>query len=407
MPQIELTDRIVQTQLCAGCGACAAIAPDIVTMTRTDDGFLRPKTTRKLDRDQRRAIAEVCPGQRQHGLSEAPFTHRLWGGYHDVMTGWSTDPELRFEAASGGALSATLLWLLETRQVDAVLSVGADTRDPLANVARVSRTRGDIIDQAASRYGPSMPLAHVAQRLDEPDRYAFVGKPCDVAGLRNWAKIDPRIDQVFPIKLSFFCAGVPSLQGARDVVQRMGMNPRDVARFRFRGRGWPGHASAVDRGGASAQLSYQESWGDVLSKHVQHRCRICADGIGLAADIVFADAWATDAAGRPTFAERDGQSLLMSRTSFGASLLSNAIAEGAIAARPTDISAIAPMQPGQKRRREELLGRLAGRVLAGLPVPRYRHLSLWRNARHAGGWRTVKAALGTARRCLRWRSSYQ
>ena len=50
-------------------------------------------------------------------------------------------------------------------------------------------------------------------------------------------------------------------------------------------------------------MSYHNSWGKILSRHVQHRCKICADGTGNPADLVCADAWHADDEGYPLFEE--------------------------------------------------------------------------------------------------------
>jgi len=83
------------------------------------------------------------------------------------------------------------------------------------------------------------------------------------------------------------------------------------------------------------------------------------------------------------------------------------VAADVLHTEPLDIEALEAMQPGQVRRRTELLGRLAGRILAGAPIPKYRALGIWDCARQAGLTKTMRAMLGTARRVLmqrRWQS---
>ena len=180
-----------------------------------------------------------------------------------------------------------------------------------------------------------------------------------------------------------------------------------MARFKYRGGGWPGQTEVETADGQTRSMLYRESWGDILSPHVQHRCRLCADGVGLAADIAFADAWQTDAQGYPLFEEQQGRSAILARTAFGAQLVEAAVAADVLHTEPLDIEALEAMQPGQVRRRTELLGRLAGRILAGAPIPKYRALGIWDCARQAGLTKTMRAMLGTARRVLmqrRWQS---
>ncbi|MCY4333176.1 MAG: Coenzyme F420 hydrogenase/dehydrogenase, beta subunit C-terminal domain [Litoreibacter sp.] len=400
----EITEKIVAADLCAGCGACAALAPKSLSFGLGEDGFLRPTTRARLQRRAQKNIAAICPGQQQIPTQFGDQNHPVWGSYRKLYEGWASDPAIRFEGASGGALTGVLAWLLETGEVDGVLSTSADPDNPIGNRTVISRTKEDLLAQAASRYAPSAPLLQVPGLLEKGERLAFVGKPCDVAGLRNWARVDKRVDDIFPVKLAFFCAGVPSQRGAETLLRVLGTRPEDVSEFRYRGRGWPGRSEARTKQGASRSLSYSESWGDVLSKHVQPRCRICADGIGLEADIVFADSWAVNSEGYPEFEERDGRSLILARSRLGLRIAHGAAEGGALVLRTSDIDAVAAMQPGQLRRRQELLARLIGRVLGGLPAPRYRQLGIWQNSRALGLPRMLRVIAVSMRRAAQRRS---
>ena len=395
-----LTERIVDADLCTGCGVCAALLPEKLALTLAEDGFLRPRTNRPLSRKDTRQIAAACPGGTQIIAKGDTPGHPLWGQYLDVALGWAADDELRHAGASGGGLSAMLVWLLETGQVDGILQIAADPRDPVGNRTVVSRDRAEVLRAAASRYAPSAPLLAVPELLGSGDRFAFVSKPCDVSALRNWAKLDPRIDETFPVMLSFFCAGVPSQHGGGEVVKALGVATGDLARFQYRGNGWPGVAEAVTHNGDRHSMSYAESWGTILSRHVQPRCRICADGIGLEADLVFADAWESDAKGYPVFDEGDGISLIMARTQVGKALFEQAAQAGQVTCESFDIDKLETIQPGQTRRRRELMARLVGRLISGTAIPRYRGVETWRAAKGLPFRQSLRVALGMARRCV-------
>jgi len=53
--------RVRAGALCAGCGACAALAPGRVEMAVSGAGFLRPHQTGPVDAATDAAIAAVCP----------------------------------------------------------------------------------------------------------------------------------------------------------------------------------------------------------------------------------------------------------------------------------------------------------------------------------------------------------
>lgn len=390
--------RVVGSGVCAGCGGCAAIAPDVLLMQRSANGFLRPIQVGPLTSDQEEAVVSICPGVRVELDHEGRKVHDYWGPHVSARKGWVNEDALRFEASSGGALSGVLCHLLENDKVDAVVAVTADPDDPIANRTVICRTRDDILNSSGSRYAPSAPLEVVAPLLDDDRRFAFVGKPCDIAAMRAFSKVDPRVDTRFPIMISFFCAGVPSLKGGNAILKRMGVKKPDVVAFRYRGRGWPGYANAALQDGSSQRLSYADSWGEILSNYVQLRCRICPDGTGQFADIVFADAWATDARGFPTFDERDGVSLILSRTEIGERIVNDALMQGSIHADAFDLEDLAQIQPGQVSKCQLTIARLIALRCMGRATPSYRGFPLWRNAGRARVFDLLRNFFGTIRR---------
>ena len=404
-PPSPALSRVARGNLCAGCGACAGLVPDKVTMGVSPPGYLRPQQSAALTAPEEAAIARTCPGLGQTVVAAGRADPVLWGPYVAMQTGWATDPGVRFAGSSGGALSMILIHLLASGTVDAVVQTGADPAEPIGNVTVISADRAGVIAAAGSRYAASAPLAdlpaQVAAHRAHGTRFAFVGKPCDAAALRAMREADPVIAATFPVILSFFCAGVPSHAGGRAVLAALGVDPGQTTAFRYRGNGWPGQATATLADGSARSMSYHDSWGGILSKHVQHRCKICADGTGVAADIVCADAWEADADGYPVFTDAPGVSLIVARTALGASLIEAARSAGRIETAPFDIDQLAAIQPGQRERRRALGARLAALRLAGRPIPRYEGLQINAAARQNPWRRNLKNFLGMLRRSLR------
>jgi len=391
--------RVLAADACAGCGLCAGVAPGAIEMDGAD-GWLRPRVVGPVAPEAEAAIAAACPALDLEIEAAGRPDHVLWGPIVEARIGHATDPELRRHASSGGGLSALLVHLLETGAVDYVLQTAASDADPLGNMTVTSLDRTGVFRAAGSRYAPSAPLADIEEALARDAKFAFVGKPCDVAALRALARVDPRVDARVPAMLSFFCAGVPNRQGAVKVVQKLGFREDEVTAFRFRGDGWPGQAKATGPGGETRGMSYADSWGGILSAHVQFRCKICPDGTGGFADIVCADAWETDAAGYPLFEEAEGESMILARTEAGAALARAAEAAGRIEARPFAVADIAAMQPGQLSRRRAALARSLAMPFAGRPMPRHRGFHLAAAARQGGLKSNLRNFLGTLRRLI-------
>ena len=150
-------------------------------------------------------------------------------------------------------------------------------------------------------------------------------------------------------------------------------------------------------------MSYAESWGAILSKEVQFRCKICPDAVGGVADIACADAWYGDDAGYPSFDEAEGRSLVMVRSAAGKALLDAARAAGAIATTPLDRAEIIRMQPHQARRKRLVASRLAGTAAALEPRPAVAGLGVGAAARQASAAEQLKSLIGTTRRVARRR----
>lgn len=368
-------EDVVANGLCAGCGACvSAMGQNRISMGLTAEGFLRPSTV-DLTQAEVRIFDDVCPGQSVHGNSKQQSYHPLWGPVRDVATGYAVDAEVRFKGSSGGVLTALSIGLVESGEVEFVVTNSADPDDPIGNLTDSRYHREALISSAGSRYGPSSPLEKLETYLASGKRFAFIGKPCDVAGLSRMAKIDPRIDQLIPYRMAFFCAGVPSRRGTEAVLDSLGVTYEDCKSFQYRGDGWPGLARARRHDGSEASMDYNSSWGNILNRHLQFRCKICPDGIGEFADLVCADAWYGEG-GYPDFTERDGRSLIVSRTEAGQMLLNKAVEKNWIAVTPIEIDEISKMQPYQVSRKKSIIARASALYFARGVAVSFKNLSL-------------------------------
>ena len=369
-------------------------------MRMSRSGFLRPVPNAELNNETSRLIAQVCPGIRLEQNASREVDHPLWGPIRTVRTGKSTDSELCHHASSGGVLSALMVHLLESKAIDYVVQIAADPQMPVANMVVESVSSNDVFHAAGSRYAPSAPLEKLHEYLSGDGRFAIVGKPCDISAARAFGRHDPRVAEKVVVFVSFFCAGVPSIEGAREVLDRLDVAEDDVLSFRYRGDGWPGTATARLHDDTEASMSYAASWGEILSGHVQFRCKICPDGSGGFADIVCGDAWHCDEHGYPLFEEQQGRSLIITRSSIGEDIVCQALEGGYITAEPLDVSEVEQMQPSQARRKRLILSRLFALAILERSYPTFRGLNLFAAAMSAGLWPNIKSFLGMARRIV-------
>jgi coenzyme F420 hydrogenase subunit beta len=363
-------------------------------MTVNAEGYLRPSSANAPSAGLQRRILEVCPGILQRPAREAA-RDRLWGPYHALFKGHAEDPELRFRGSSGGVLTATALHLLESGAVTAVLHVRADPEAPLRTVAQVSRSRAELLSGIGSRYAPAAPLVAVETVLAAGERFAVIGKPCDIAGIRNLARRDARVAPLLRFTMSFLCAGVSSQRISERIVNGYGLAESDVRLLRYRGHGCPGalHIEASD--GRTFEQSYDETWSSALNQAVQFRCKICPDSTGEQADLVCGDAWAS--ADGYAHGDHDGEGAVIARSERGAAVLREMREQGVVTLQPLAQATLTATQMHHPARKRAVLPRLMGMAFAGAMVPDFRGMRLWRCAimDPRGAWRNFR---GTARR---------
>lgn len=380
-------EQVVTHGLCSGCGACESVlGSSTVRMGLSPEGFMRPAfVDRPAAASDEKAMA-VCTGR---SMPPAPTgsrdIHRMFGQILHLAKGHSADPDMRFRGATGGVLTALATYLVESGLVEGVLQTGADPAEPLHNISRFNTTRAEILASSGSRYAPAAPLKMVNALLDEGRRFAFIGKPCDVAALRRMALSDTRIDRQVPYMLAMFCGGCPSIGSTRAIVRRFGEDPENVAEFRYRGHGWPGPTYLRTRDGREHGQSYDETWYSGHPYELMFRCKICADGLGEHADVVAGDCWQMED-GRPSHREaRDGWNIDIGRTQRGAELLARAVADGYLHEELFSISQLEEMHEDHALKKRSVFWRLLGLALMGQPRPPY------------PGHRVVRAGLLEAR----------
>ena len=378
-PALLTLDEIVQAGLCIGCGLCESLAgPGRVRIVMTPEGRERPAVHAPLDDAALRLINAVCPGLKVEGPDPAASAEdtrwdAVWGPATRIAKGHAADPAIRFQASAGGGLSALAIYLLESGRVDFILHVAPSAEQPMRTKRHLSFDRFQVMAAAGSRYGPAAPLVDFAQLLERGRPFAFIGKPCDVAALRNLARHDPRVDRLVPYVLAFVCGGASQFAKTRDLIRGFGLEEEDISLLRYRGMGNPGLTRVEARDGRAFAVTYNELWQDEGKWMLQFRCKICADAIGELADIAVSDVWPN---GEPS-GEDAGFNGFIARTPKGRALLEDAERAGALVlVEELEFRDLDVVQPHQVRKKQALAARLAAMRDAGAVTPSFTRLRL-------------------------------
>lgn len=391
--------EIIKNDLCLGCGLCEAVSKGTCRMTLTQRGFYRPEVTGS---DWDETVGRICPGITIRNRNQGKHLS-IWGNVVQVSNAWSADKDIRRQSSSGGVTSALAVYLLESHQVDGVLHVGVQENTYLYNRLYVSRNREDILRRNASRYAPAEVFNHIIDLFEAnaQETFAFIGKPCDIAGMQNFISAYPQYRHKVKYYLAIFCAGMPSYKATEKALATFGKKERPQT-LRYRGDGWPGYFTATYKDGTSCRMTYNESWGKILGRDLGFRCKICPDGIGLLADIASGDSWNTKN-GYPDFTEADGKNFCFIRTERGLRLFKEAEKASYIITETLDVDNVRDMQRYQYDRRH-LVGWRIGVVqcLTG-GILNFHGLGFYRTASTGNMAKGIKDAFGTAKRFFKLR----
>lgn len=344
---------------------------------------------------------QVCPGieisHRDFSSGAISRLRRSWGPVLKVWQGYATDPEIRFKASSGGIATALSLFCLERKGSTGVLHIGADSKTPLKNIPVFSTSREQLLAHAGSRYSPAAPCQRFDWIKEADAPCVFIGKPCDIAALSKAQIMDPLLDGNVALTIGIFCAGTPGNKGTRVLLRAFGVQPDDVAELTYRGWGWPGMATVKLKAanGPDRKMTYEHSWGVILSRHVMLRCRLCPDSTAEFADISCGDLWAGLAG-----PSDPGRSLVLVRTQKGAEILKEAMKAHYLDLTPAALHSLAASQPALLNKRRQVWGRLLAMRIMRLPTPRFRGFSLFTNWCRLPASDKLRSVLGALRRII-------
>lgn len=318
-------DSVVKDGLCTGCGTCVGICPqDAIEMVKNDSkGIYIPR----LDGEKCNQCGicfEVCPG---HSVDFKQLNSEIFGkqpedlllgNYLDCYVGHGTDYDIRYNSASGGLVTALLIFALEKGIIDGALVTRMRDDRPLEPQPFIATTREEIISAAKSKYCPVPANIVLRSILEQEGRFAVVGLPCHIHGIRKAEAINKKLKDRIALHLGIFCGSCLTFLWTEFLLQWKGIKKEQVTKLDYRGEGWPGSMSVRLRNGTTRFIPYGEG-GAVGKFFFPHRFNLCCDLTAELADISFGDACL------PEFAQdKVGKSIIICRNRQGEKILQDA-----------------------------------------------------------------------------------
>lgn len=303
-------ERFCKSDMCTGCGACAAVCPVCcIRMEADQEGFLRPVVQEET------CIGcglcrQACPVLTQP--APASDSTVAYAAIH-------TDPQVRYSSTSGGIFSLICDWVFARGGI-----VYGAAYDSDFNVVHCCADSPDALQKfrgakyAQSNLGET--YRQVQDSLMGGQYVLFSGTPCQVGGLVSFLGKDH--DKLILVDL--ICHGVPSPDVWQHYIRYRSRTDADGAKpiainMRSKETGWPGYSIRFDYpdGKFYSALNSQDPYlrgfvGDLYLRPSCYDCRF--KGIQRQSDFTLGDYWGVWNQ-LPTFHDEKGTSLILLHTS--------------------------------------------------------------------------------------------
>lgn len=318
--------RVVKDELCTGCGTCIALCPNntIELIINEKNGIYIPKLNEKECKNCG-ICYNVCSGHEVDfkALNRDIFGKEpedpLLGNYLNFYIGHSNEYHIRYNSASGGLVTQLLIFALEEEIIDGALVTKMRKDKPLEPEPFVARTKKEIIDASKSKYCPVPANIAIKEILDskEGERFAVVGLPCHIHGIRKAEKINKKLREKVVLHLGLLCSINRNFLSQDYLFKKFNVKKEEVIKLDYRGKGWIGGMTIALNDGTEKYSPLPIYWNQILRQYfVPFRCTLCSDQSSELADLSFGDIWL------PEFRDdKIGTSLIISRTKTGDKIL--------------------------------------------------------------------------------------
>ena len=315
---------------------------------------------------------EACPG---HGVDFEELSTTLFGDipediafgrYLGCYIGHTRDEGIRYDSASGGLVSALLIFALEEGLIDGALVTRMRNDEPLKPEPFLARTREEVLSAAGSKYCPVAAGTLLKEILCTRGRFAVVGLPCHIQGLRKAERHIPTLKERVRYRISLPCSMNFSFSGTRRFLKGIGVSPESVEMLQYRGRGWPGRMLIRLKDGTERTVPLAEYYKQ-LRPYSLRRCTLCSDMLGELSDLTCGDAWIPEV----MRTDRVGSSFVLSRTPEAEELLEYAASKEAVRLSGLDVRVLLASQGHALFKKRKLQARMWLFRLAAQRVPAY------------------------------------
>jgi len=242
-----LENEVIRPGLCTHCGTCVGLSTDTLEMVQTDRGPL-PVRKEGIEVSLHNAILDACPGKgiNYPEVNEFVFSQQpdnwLVGCYQNFYIGYSLNPTIRRQGASGGVITQILLYLLTQGLVDGAVILRQGWPLPWNTTPIIAQSVEEISASSQSVYVPTSVNSILEEMAQFEGKLAFVGLPDQVASLRQLQKNrHPGALKVEYVLGIYFGTGF-YLEAIECFLRMNGVHSlEEISEIRYREGEWPGN----------------------------------------------------------------------------------------------------------------------------------------------------------------------
>lgn len=307
----DLMETVIKNDYCIGCGICASLEGSPLKMKLDENGKYQPYL---IDSEENLKVnlLSVCPFAKENN-KETELGKELFEGnsninfdeysgyYLNTYAGYVKEGNFREKGSSGGMGNWIASKLLEKNLVDGIIHVKPSDKNGILFEYQISNSLEELSKGAKSKYYP-IEMSEVLQFVKENEgRYALIGVPCYIKGIRLLANEDPIIKEKIKFTIGLVCGHLKSDLFAKSIGWQLGIEPENLKEIDFRVKledKAANHYGVVVKGenkcedvvkNSPTKELYTTNWGHGLFKY--QACEFCDDVLAETADVTVGDAW--------------------------------------------------------------------------------------------------------------------
>lgn len=368
--------KIVDDGLCTGCGTCAGVCPTEAISMRIIDGLFLPEVGDSCT--DCGLCLKCCPGRsvNLNELDSVIFGSRpedsAFGNFISCYVGHSNDEEIRRDSSSGGIVTQLLAYALEKGIIDGALVVRMKKDRPLEPEPFIARSREELISASKTKYCPVAANVVLKTILSEKGRFAVVGLPCHIYGIRKAEAAVPELKKRIILHVGLFCSHTQSFSGTACLLGKFGVGRNEVVKLDYRGKSWPSFMSIKLKNGRSFDVRFNRGWSaywNVFSPFffTPMRCIMCGNQFNDLSDVSVGDAWLPELKGNVK-----DESVIVTRKASAEELLTRMKDSGLVSLRTVSSGKVKESQAFSLNfKKDNLSGRLAFLRMLGKKTPNF------------------------------------